>query len=218
MDMPEKRLAADVVIYCPVETYFFAGYGKKEFDSLDFDDTDMLEAAKFQNGQSAWLNAIKAIAAQAEPRLAGIEVEGTQYEDIASRIIDCKLDAQMHGNRAWFVLRCVFDSRSQSDLDMALLKQYAAEQLLILDFEISPLSAVSCCGGVFVMKLCPADYYSGPNQYDIEGNKLLFHDELPGQKKEREKSSVLKQIQAAAKAPREPHGDRPARGKSGPEL
>jgi len=182
MNSRDDRSTTDAVVYCPVEIYFFAGYNEKEFNYLylDDDDIDVKEAAKLESGQSAWADTMKDFCVHAKPHMSGIKFNDERYKDIESRVIDYDLGIEIRENHVWLSVKYTLDG--QEEPDMALLKEYAAKQLIVLAFEASPWGIDYRDDGVFVMKLCPADYYYGPNQYDIEGNHLLQRHELPEKK------------------------------------
>lgn len=63
--------------------------------------------------------------------------------------------------------------------DLKLLKEYAAEQFILFDcYELIAGRTTPYQGGIFGVAVDAADYYSGPNYYDIEGNHLRSEQEL----------------------------------------
>ena len=221
MNKTDEQSTTEILLYCPIIVHYVPNISEFDFWLLDEDHAnDLFESGRMESGHGAWLDVMKNILPKSQQCLSGIEVDGIKYDSAREVITDYGVDIEIHDNRAWLAIKYTVNG----DIDPALLKEYATEQLLALDLETSDIRGMDVNGGFLMIATMPADFCYFQPGYNIENNHLRFTQELPGRKeivKEKRMTSVIAAIREAEAAKSQKKYDRPNKGirkKSGHDL
>jgi hypothetical protein len=176
---------SEIKIYCPLKLYFFPECSERDFPEIeDIDEQYVWDEAELKESHGVWLEPLRklvdGIAADLKEGLSFTdEPEDDRYHNIKDSLEGNSLELKMEGGQAWLEANYRLKKEIAPE-DIVLLKEYAAEQFILFDgLHLGGRRTVPCSGGIFGAATDAADYYSGPNFYDVEENRLLLERELP---------------------------------------
>lgn len=174
-----------MMFYCPLKLYFFPNCTEKDFSEIeDLDEQYVWDEVELKEWHSAWqaplYRLMNDIEGSGGKTLAFIdEPMDARYDRFKDIISGNTLSLKVVGDQAWLAVDYKF-KKAIAPEDIPLLKEYAAEQFIIFDsFYFGGRGVVPCQSGIFAVTANAADYYSGPNSYNLEENHLLSEQEMP---------------------------------------